>query len=86
MMLTTSRQMFVRLEFSAIYANDIYQRQGIDSNNEWTNFDKDGVVSLLCLVRRPSDGGNGDMVSLKQRSIYSLPCSSSITISTPSGQ
>ena len=63
MALTTSRQMLVRLEFSASATNDIYQRQGIEFIDEWENFDKGDVFSLRRLVLQPGDGGNGEMVS-----------------------
>ena len=86
MTLATSRQMLVRLGFAAISANDIYQRQGIDSSYEWEDFDKDDVVSFLRLVGKTGGDGNGDIVGLKRSSIYSLPCSSYITRSAPAGQ
>ena len=47
MTLATSRQMLVRLGFSESAVNYIYHCQGIDYINEWTNFDKNGVVYLL---------------------------------------
>ena len=65
MTLATSRKMLVRLGFSTSAANDIYQRQGIDSVYEWANFDKDGIVFLLRSVRKPSGGRNGEMVYFK---------------------
>ena len=65
MTLTTSRKMLLCLGFSTSAANNIYQRQGIDSINEWANFDRDEVFSLLRLVRKPGGGGNGEMVGLK---------------------
>ena len=65
MALTTSRQMLVRLEFSASATNDIYQRQAIDFIDEWDNFDKDNIFSLLCPFCKPGGDGNGDMVGLK---------------------
>ena len=57
--------MLVRMGFSASAANGIYQRQGIDSIDEWANFNKDDVVSLLCSVRKPGVGRNGDIVGFK---------------------
>ena len=65
MTLATSRQMLVRLGFSASAANDIYQWQGIDSIDEWANFDKNKVFYLIRLFRKPSSGGNGEMVGFK---------------------
>ena len=62
MTLATSRKMLVRLGLSANAANDIYQRQGIDSIKECAKFDKDDVVSLLRLVRKNGGGGNSEMV------------------------
>ena len=53
----------LRLVLYASAANEIYQRQGIESIDEWENFDKDDVFSLLRLVLKPGDGGNGEMVS-----------------------
>ena len=58
--------MLVRLGFSASDANDIYQWQGIDSINEWENFDKDDFFSLLRLFRKPGGSVNGEMVCFKE--------------------
>ena len=63
MTLVTSRYILVIMGYSASAANDIYQRQGIQSIDEWANFVKDKVLTLLCLVRKPGDGKNGEMVS-----------------------
>ena len=63
MKLATSRKILLRLVLYASTANEIYQRQGIESIEEWENFDKDDVFSLLRLVLKPGDGGNGEMVS-----------------------
>ena len=65
MILAISRQMLVHLGFSKSAANDIYQRQGIDSIDEWANFENDYVVSLLRSVRKSGGSGNGEMVVLK---------------------
>ena len=65
MALTTSRQMLVHLGLSASATNDIYHRQGIDSIDEWEKFDKDNIFSLIHLVSKPGDGGNGEMVGFK---------------------
>ena len=65
MTLATSRHMLVRLGFSSIAANEIYQRQGIDCIHEWAKFDKDKCFSLLHSVCKPGGSGNGDMVGFK---------------------
>ena len=65
MTVTTSIQMLARLVLSASAANDIYQRQGIESIDEWENFDKDDVVYLLRSVCKPGGGRNGEMVGFK---------------------
>ena len=42
--------MMVRLEFADATADEIITDQGIDSINEWMNFDADDVTSLLRTV------------------------------------
>ena len=37
----------------------------VESIDEWANFDKDGVVSLLRSVRKHGGGRNGEMVGFK---------------------
>ena len=86
MTLATPRHMLVYLGLSASAANDVYQGQGIDSIDEWANFDKDDVVCLIHLVCKPGGGGNGKMDGFKRSLISSLTCSSSITRSVPEGQ
>ena len=54
--------MLVCLGFSASVSNDIYQRKGVDSIYEWASFDKDDVVFLLFLVRKPGGGINDEIV------------------------
>ena len=52
-------------EFTDATAGEIYTGQGIDSIDEWANFDEDNVVSLLQTVRKLGKGGDGEMISYK---------------------
>ena len=54
--------MLVHLGFSSSATKDIYQRQGGDFINKSENFDKDGVVLLICSVRKTGGSRNGEMV------------------------
>ena len=62
MILETSRQMLMRIGFTASAANDLYQRQDIDFINDWAHFDKDVIFSMLHSVRKPVGGGNCETV------------------------
>lgn len=55
----------VRLGFNEAAADEIYGGQGIDSIEEWENFDEADVKSLCRTVRKPGGGGDGEMISYK---------------------
>ena len=54
--------MLILLGFSGTAANEIYQRQGIDSIDEWENFYKEDVVYLIFSFRETGGGRDGEMV------------------------
>ena len=61
----TWRAMIVRLGFSQDATADIFNGQGINLINEWSNLDDDNINTLLHNVRKPCGVRPGEMIIFK---------------------